>query len=215
MEYVDEHKDELEAENARRHTCAQHGLLGRVTSWPSFKAGWLSWLEQEPAALDKALQLAKSGARRAVNVRVTPRPDAPQKDPNVCLKPDTDTQRPAWACKLCNGWHALLLKDTGTRMFIFVVCCAGKFVGFAKPSVCVYQKNETPVASPQVLRQFVYKKRETVAGAHQLQPKFKAAVHVNRHNPSVSEQTLRCRQRRLERVSRFLCVFAWILLWLH
>ena len=172
-------------------------------------------MDQEPAALDKALQLAKSGARRAVNVRVTPRPDVPQKDPNVCLKPDTDTHRPAWARKLCNGWHALLLKDTGTRIVIFVVCCAGKFAAFAKPSVCVYQKNETIVGPQQALSQFVYKKRETVFGSHQLPPNFKAAVHVNQHNPSISEQTLRCRQRRLERVSRFLCVFAWIVLWLH
>ena len=72
-------------------------------------------------ALDKALQLAKSGARRAVNARVTPSPDVPQKDPNVRLKPDTDTHRPAWARKLCNGWHALLLKEPGTRNVIFVV----------------------------------------------------------------------------------------------
>ena len=107
-------------------------------------------MDQEPAAeaFDKALELAKSGARRAVNVRVTPRPDVPQKDPHVRrLKPDTDTRNPALARKLCNGWHALLLKDTGTRIVIFAVCCAGKFVAFAKPSVCVYQKNETLVSS--------------------------------------------------------------------
>ena len=75
---------------------------------------------------------------------------------------------------------------------------------FAKPSVCVYQKDETIVGSQQVLSQFVYKKRETVVGPHQLPPKSKAAVHVNQHSPSDSRQTLRCRQRRLERVSRFL-----------
>ena len=165
--------------------------------------------------MDKALQLAKSGACQAVNVRVTPRPDVPQKDPNVRLKPDTDTHHPAWARKLCNGWHALLLKDKGTRIVIFVVCCAGKFVAFAKHSVCVYQKNETIVGPQQALSQFVYKQRETVFGSRQLPPTFKAAVHVNQHNPSISEQTLRCRQRRLERVSRFLCVFAWIVLWPH
>ena len=107
------------------------------------------------------------------------------------------------------------MKDTGARIVICVVCCAGKFAAVAKPSVCVHNKNETLAGSHQVLRQFVYKKRETVVGSHQLPPKFKAAVHVNQHSPSVSEQTLRCRQRRLERVSRFLCVFAWIVLWLH
>ena len=105
--------------------------------------------------MDKALQLAKSGTRRAGNVRATPRPDVPQKGPNVCVKPDTDTHRPAWARKLCIGWHALLLKDTGARIVIFVVCCASKFVAFAKPSVCVHQKTATPVGSPQALRQFV------------------------------------------------------------
>ena len=109
----------------------------------------------------------------------------------------------------------MLLKDTGTRIVVFVVCCAGKFVVVAKPSVCVYQKHERLVGSHQVLRQFVYKKRETVFGSHQLPPKFKAAVHVNQHNPSVSEQTLRCRHRRLDRVSRSLRAFAWIVLWLH
>ena len=76
---------------------------------------------------------------------------------------------------------------------------------FAKPSVCVCQKNATLVGSLQVLRQFVYKKRETVVGSHKLPPNFKAAVHVNQHNPSVSEQTLWCRQRRLEMASRLLC----------
>ena len=112
---MDEHKDEFEAESARRP-------LQRL---------FQEYVDQEPAALDKALQLAKSGARRAVNVRATPRPDVPQKNPNVCLKPDTDTHRPAWACKLCNGEHALLLKDTGAGIVIFVGCCAGKFVAFA------------------------------------------------------------------------------------
>ena len=52
QEYVEEHKDELEAESARRHACAHQGLPDRVTSWPLSKAGWLSWLEQEPTALD-------------------------------------------------------------------------------------------------------------------------------------------------------------------
>jgi hypothetical protein len=94
---VDEQKDELEEERARRRACAHHMMLGRVTSWPLSKAGWLSWLDQKSAAFDEALQLAKSGARRAVNVRATPHPDVPQKDPNVCLKPDTDTHHPASA----------------------------------------------------------------------------------------------------------------------
>jgi hypothetical protein len=104
--------------------------------------------------LDKALQLARSGARRAVTVRATPRPDVPQMDLNVCLKPDTGTHRPAWACKLCNGWHALLLKDTGSKLGIFLVRCAGKFAAFAKPSVCLHQKHETLVGSHKLLRQF-------------------------------------------------------------
>ena len=95
------------------------------------KAGWLSWLEKEqPTAYEKALELAKSGARRAVNVRVTPRPDVPQKDPAIRLQPNTDPPRPAWARKLCNGWHALRLKDKVTRVVVFVVRCAGKLVAF-------------------------------------------------------------------------------------
>ena len=48
------------------------------------------------------------------------------------MKPDTDTHHPAWARKLSNGWHVLLLKDTGTRIVSFVVCCAGKLAAFAK-----------------------------------------------------------------------------------
>ena len=94
------------------------------------KAGWLSWLEKEPTAYEKALELAKSGARRAVNVRVTPHPDVPQKDPVVPLQPNTAPARPAWARKLCNGWHALRLKDKVTRVVIFVVRCAGKLAAF-------------------------------------------------------------------------------------
>ena len=95
----------MEVETAKRHSRAQKGPADRVTSWPLSKAGWLSWLDQEPAAaaFDQALELAKSGARRAVNLRVTPHPDVPQKDPNVRLKPDTDTHHPGWARKLCNG----------------------------------------------------------------------------------------------------------------
>ena len=102
---MDEHKDELEEERARRRACAQHMMLGRVTSWPLSKAGWLSWLDQEPAAeaFDKALELAKSGARRAVNLRVAPHPDVPQKDPNVCLKPDTGTHTPLGRASSATG----------------------------------------------------------------------------------------------------------------
>ena len=83
-----EHRDELEEERARRRACAQHMMLGRVTSWPLSKAGWLSWLDQEPAAaaFNKALELAKSGARRAVNLRVTPHPDVPEKGSKCSLE---------------------------------------------------------------------------------------------------------------------------------
>ena len=130
-QYMEEHKDDLEVEMARRHARAQQGPEDRVTSWPLSKAGWLSWLEKEqPTAYEKALELAKSGARRAVNVRVTPRPDVPQKDPAIRLQPNTDPPRPAWARKLCNGWHALRLKDKVTRVVVFVVRCAGKLVAF-------------------------------------------------------------------------------------
>ena len=87
QEYVDEHKDEFEAESARR---------------PPQRL-FQEYVDQEPAALDKALQLAKYGARRAGNVRATPRPDVPQKDPNVRLKPDTDTHRPARASSATGG----------------------------------------------------------------------------------------------------------------
>ena len=62
------------------------------------------------------------------------------------------------------------MKDKGTRIVIFVVCSAGKFVAFAEPSVCVHQKNATIVGPHQALSQFVYKKRETVFGSHQLPP---------------------------------------------
>ena len=40
-----------------------------MTSWPLSKAEWIRWLDQEQAADENALQLAKVGARRAVNVR--------------------------------------------------------------------------------------------------------------------------------------------------
>ena len=52
----------------------------------------------------------------------------------------------------------------------------GKFAAFAKPSVCVYQKNETLVGSHQALSQFVYKKRETAFGSHQLPPNLRQQV---------------------------------------
>jgi hypothetical protein len=89
-------------------------------------------MELERATYDKALQSVKAGARQAVNVRVTPHPDVLQKDPTVRIKPQTDKVRPAWAGKLRNGWHALRLPDTGVRLVIFAVRCAGKFAAFAR-----------------------------------------------------------------------------------
>ena len=117
---------------AQRHARAQKGLADRVTSWPVSKAGRLRWLEREQAPHDKALQLAKVGARRAANVRATPHPDAPRNDPAIRIKPNIDTVNPAWARNLCNWWHALRLKDTGARVVICVVRCAGKLVAFAQ-----------------------------------------------------------------------------------
>ena len=61
---------------------------------------------------------------------MTPHPDVPQKDPVVRLKPNLAPARPAWARKLCNGWHALRLKDTVTRVVTFAVRCAGKLAAF-------------------------------------------------------------------------------------
>ena len=118
--YAEEHKDELEVETAQRHARAQKGPVDRMTSWPVSEAGWLRWLEREQATYDKALPLAKVGVRRAVNVRATPHPDVPRNDPAIRVKPHIDTVNPAWARKLCNGWHALRLKDTGARVVISV-----------------------------------------------------------------------------------------------
>ena len=133
-EYVEEHKEELEAEAARRHACAKQSIMAstHVTSWPHSKVEWLRWMELERATYDKALQSVKAGVRQAVNVRVTPHPDVPKKDPTVRIKPQTDTARPAWAGKLRNGWHALRLPDTGVRLVIFAVRCAGKLAAFAR-----------------------------------------------------------------------------------
>ena len=103
-----------------------------MTSWPLSKAEWIGWLDKGQATYEDALQLAKVGARRAVNVRVAPYPDAPQKDLAIRLKPHIDTCRPAWARQLSNRLHELRLKDTGARCVIFVVHCAGKFVAFAQ-----------------------------------------------------------------------------------
>ena len=128
---MEEHEEELGAETARRHARAGQSLAAsRVTSWPESKAEWLRWMER--ATYGKALQSAKAGARRAVNVRVTPHPDVPVKDPAVHIKPQTDTARPAWAGKLRNGWHVLRLQDTGVRIVIFAVRCAGKLAAFAQ-----------------------------------------------------------------------------------
>jgi hypothetical protein len=102
-------------------------------------------VEKVPAAYEKALELAKSGSRRAVNVRVTPRPDVPQKDPAIRLQPKTDPPRPALARKLRNGWHALRLKDKVTRVVIFVVAqasclrlCQQRRLDGASRSLCCF-----------------------------------------------------------------------------
>ena len=135
-EYVEEHQEELEAEAARRRACAKQ-MMGssHVTSWPQSKVEWLRWMELERATYDKALQSVKAGVRRAVNMRVTPHPDVPPKDPTVRMKPQTDTAWPAWAGKLRNGWHALRLQDTGVRLVIFAVRCAGRLAPFARALV--------------------------------------------------------------------------------
>ena len=69
----------------------------------------------------------------------------PRKDPVVRLKPNTDAARPAWARKLSNGWHALRLKDKGTRVVIFVVHCAGKLAAFV-PAETLGRGFEVPLS---------------------------------------------------------------------
>ena len=54
-----------------------------MTSWPLSKAEWVRWLDKEQATYENVLRLVKGGVRRAVNVRVTPHPDVPQKDPKL------------------------------------------------------------------------------------------------------------------------------------
>ena len=139
-EYVEEHKDALEAEARQRHSRAQKGLPRHVTLWPLSKAEWVRWLEQEQATYENALQSARDGARRAVNVRVTPHPDVLPHDPAIRVQPHTDTGRPpppAWARDLRNGWHVLRAKDTGARVVIFVARCAGKLLAFARALVAL------------------------------------------------------------------------------
>ena len=76
-----------------------------MTSWPWPNADWVSWLYKSQETYENVLRSVKAGVRRAVNVRVTPHPDAPQKDAAIRLKPHIDTCRPARARQLSNGWH--------------------------------------------------------------------------------------------------------------
>ncbi len=62
-----------------------------MTSWPLPKAEWIRWLGKAQATFENALHLANVAARRAFNVRATPHPDAPQKDPAIRLNPHIDT----------------------------------------------------------------------------------------------------------------------------
>ena len=116
-----------------------------MTSWPLSKAEWIRWLDKEQATYENALRLVKVGVRRAVNVRVTPHPDGPQKDPAIRLKPHIDTRRPAWALQLSNGWHALRMKDRRPLCHICralrrQACCFR-----TGPSCCAFGQNQTAV----------------------------------------------------------------------
>ena len=61
-EYVEEHKEELEAEAARRHACAKQSMMAstHVTSWPHSKVEWLRWMEP----CRRKIQLSASNRRR-------------------------------------------------------------------------------------------------------------------------------------------------------
>ena len=137
QEYIDEHNNELDAEVAQCHSRDLKGPARRMTSWPVSKAEWVRWLDKEQATYENVLRLVKVGVRRVVNVRVTPHPDAPQKDAAIRLEPHIDTCRPDWARQLSNGRHALRMKDTGVRCVMCVVRCAGKFVVLVQGLVVV------------------------------------------------------------------------------
>ena len=67
QKYIDEQKDELEAETAQRHSRALNGPAHRMTFRPLSKAEWVRWLDKGQATYENALRLVKVGVRWAVN----------------------------------------------------------------------------------------------------------------------------------------------------
>ena len=98
-------------------------------SWPTSNAAWVQWLDAHDDTWQEAIRAVKAGVRTAVNQRIVPHADVPQKDPSVRLQPRAKDVLPSWAGKVADGWHDLSLK--GGRIVIFAVRTAGRVAAVA------------------------------------------------------------------------------------
>ena len=125
-----EHGDEYRAESRRRRGLARRTqATTSAVSWPTSNAAWVQWLDAHDDTWQEAIQAVKVGVRTAVNQRIVPHADVPQKDPSVRLQPRAKDALPPWAGKVVDGWHALSLE--GWRIVIFAVRTAGRVAAFA------------------------------------------------------------------------------------
>ena len=127
---MQEHGDEYRAEARRRRGLARRTqATASPVSWPTSNPAWVQWLDAHEDIWEDAIRAAKAGVRNAVNQRIVPHADVPQKDPRVRLQPRPKDGLPSWADKVADGWHALSLE--GWRAVIFAVRTAGRLAAFA------------------------------------------------------------------------------------
>lgn len=129
---MEEHGDEYRAEAKRRRVLARKTQAQAATSqvsWPTSNAAWVQWLDEHEDTWQEAIRAVKAGVRTAVNQRIVPHADVPQKDPSVRLQPRDKDVLLSWAGKLADGWHALSVE--GWRIVIFAVRTAGRVAAFA------------------------------------------------------------------------------------
>ena len=126
-----EHGDEYRAEARRRRALAARRTQATTSpvSWPTSNAAWTHWLDAHEDIWQEAIRAVKAGVRTAVNQRIVPHADVPQKDPSVHLQPRAKGVLPPWVDKVADGWHALSLE--GWRIVIFTVRAAGRMAALA------------------------------------------------------------------------------------
>ena len=124
--FVDEHRESLAAELEEVKEAARRSAteLSFNSSCPATQSDFCKWISQNETRWKEAVQRARNGARKQVNVRLTPEAGSQRAAPGR-LAPARPRSELKWRTLLSNGFFALALKDVG-RITLFAVSCGGR-----------------------------------------------------------------------------------------